>query len=153
MKWLWAVFAWGFMPLYLGGRSSSASSSTTNNLDNRVAVQDGLGLSNSSGNVISVTDGGSVAAAFEFSGQTVDRAFDSVEVANATIGTGYQSLIDAATEIFNRGQGLIGQTQAAVADAYGQAQNTKAGTIDNRTLIALAVAGVVGLFLFQRKRG
>lgn len=158
LQWLWAVFSWGFLPLYFGGKSSSAQSSTTNNFDNRVAVQDGIGLANSSGNALTInstttlTDAGSIKEAFKFSGDTVGRAFDSVEVANATLGSGYESLIDAATEVFNRGQGLIGQTQQAVADAYSQAQTDKASTIDNRTLIALAVAGVASVFFFSRGR-
>lgn len=139
IKWLWAMFSFGFLPLYFGGKSSSAQSSTTNNLDNRVAVQDGVGVSNSTGTAITITDGG-----------IVSRALDSVDLSNATMSDGYRTLIDAATEVFNRGQGLIGQTQAAVADAYGQAQTAKAGTIDNRTLIALAVAGVAAVFFFSR---
>lgn len=141
IKWLWAMFSFGFLPLYFGGKSSSAQSSTTNNLDNRVAVQDGVGVSNSTGTAITITDGG-----------IVSRALDSVDLSNATMNDGYKTLIDAATEVFNRGQGLIGQTQAAVADAYGQAQTAKAGTIDNRTLIALAVAGVAAVFFFSRGR-
>lgn len=141
LQWLWAMFSWGFLPLYFGGKSSSAQSSTTNNTDARVAVQDGVGVSNSTGTAITITDGG-----------IVSRALDSVDTSNATMSQGYQTLIDAATEVFNRGQGLIGQTQAAVADAYSQAQTDKSSTIDNRTLIALAVAAVAGLFLFSRGR-
>lgn len=141
LQWLWAMFSWGFLPLYFGGKSSSAQSSTTNNTDARVAVQDGVGVSNSTGTAITITDGG-----------IVSRALDSVDTSNATMSQGYQTLIEAATEVFNRGQGLIGQTQAAVADAYSQAQTDKSSTIDNRTLIALAVAAVAGLFLFSRGR-
>lgn len=141
LQWLWAMFSWGFMPLYFGGKSSSAQSSTTNNTDARVAVQDGVGVSNNTGTAITITDGG-----------IVSRALDSVDTSNATMSQGYETLIEAATEVFNRGQGLIGQTQAAVADAYSQAQTDKSSTIDNRTLIALAVAAVAGLFLFSRGR-
>lgn len=162
-QWLWAVFSWAFMPLYFGGRSSSAQSSTTNNYDNRVAVQDGIGLSNSSGNSVVITDGGSTAKALDatvatvrealgFSGDTVGRAFDSLEISSATLGDGYAKLIDAASEVFDRGEGLIGQTQKAVADAYSQAQTDKAGTIDNRTIIVLAVAGAAAAFFFTRGR-
>jgi hypothetical protein len=132
--------------------SSSTSSNTTNNQDNRVAVQDGIGLSNSSGNTVNITDGGSVAAAFDFGtkatnhafsfgSETVGRALQTVETSNATLGDGYSKLIDAAGDLFARGEGLIGQTQKAVADAYGQATADKAGGIDNRTIIVLAVAG------------
>lgn len=109
-----------------GGSSSSASTQTTQ--DNRVAVQDGIGLANSSGNVINVTDGGIVA-----------RALQTVDINNATNAEGFSQLLTAAEGLFNRGENLIGLTQKHVADAYSKATTDKAGTIDNRTMIVLAV--------------
>lgn len=143
-----------------GGDSSSSSSNTTNNYDKRVAVQDGFGLSgdansvsmSTTNNLTTITsDAGVIKNAFDFSGETVARAFDSIDSNNATLGEGYGALIEAADNIFNRGQNLIGQTQKAVADAYGQAQNDKGGTIDNRTIIVLAAVGAVALFAISRK--
>lgn len=122
-----------------GGGGSSSSSSSTSNQDNRVAVQDGIGLSASSGNVITVTDGGIVA-----------RALDSVDLNNATAAEGFSKLLDAAESLWERGENLIGTTQKHVADAYSQAQTDKAGTIDNRTIIVLAVAGAAALILAKR---
>lgn len=119
-----------------GGSSSSSSSSTTNNTDKRIAVGDGgLAVSADSSSVsVNVTDGG-----------IVSRALDSVDSVNALGYEGYKKLLDTATNMFNKSEGLIGQTQKSVADAYNQAQLTAKGTIDNRTIVVIAVAGVVGV--------
>lgn len=150
----------------MGGKSSSsASSQTTNNQDNRVAVQDGIGLSASSGNVINVTNSDA---------QVVARALDSIDRSNAVNGEGFANLLDTsetnfkqlvtgqtsgfsqligtAEKLFNEGQNLIGQTQKAVADAYGQAQNDAKGTIDNRTIMVIAVAGAAALAFASRRK-
>lgn len=143
-----------------GGDSSSSSSNTTNNYDKRVVTQDGFGLSGDN-NAVSLTttntttnnvlDGGAIKSAFTFSGDTVERALDSVDTNNATLAEGYGALIEAADNLFNRGENLIGQTQQAVADAYSLAQNDKAGTIDNRTIIVLAAVGAVALFALRKR--
>lgn len=138
------ILSLSFFRLHLGGSSASSTSSTTENADKRNAVQDGIGISGDSNRLsVAITDGG-----------IVSRALQSVDLANANAGEGFAKLIETAGDIFDRGQGLIGQTQKAVADAYGQAQTDKAGTIDNRTLIALAAAAaaVVGLIFMTRKK-
>jgi hypothetical protein len=78
------------------------------------------------------------------------RALNTVDLSNATNAEGFTQLLDAAGNLFDRGEGLIGQTQKSVADAFSQAQNDKAGTIDNRTIIVLAVAGAAALFAFRK---
>lgn len=153
----------------MGGRSTSSSAATTNNQDNRVAVQDGIGLSASSGNVISITDGGTVARGLDTVDSTIAQAIESVNLASANNNEGFTNLLSAAefntatkAEAFNallgaaeslwdRGENLIGQTQKAVADAWSQAQNDKAGTIDNRTIIVLAVAGAATLAIIATR--
>lgn len=134
-----ALFSLAFMRLHFGGSSKSSSSNTTNNLDNRVAVSSGVGLSSSNGNTINLTDGG-----------IVSRALDSVDMSSANLGAGYQSLIDAADSLFQRGESMIGQTQQHVADAYRNAETDKGGALDQKTIIILAAVGVVGLFAFKR---
>lgn len=134
-----ALFSLSFCRLYIGGSSKSSSSNTTNNQDNRVAVSAGVGLSNSNRNTINVTDGG-----------IVSRALDSVDMSSANLGAGYQSLIDAADSLFQRGESMIGQTQQHVADAYRNAESDKGGALDQKTIIILAAVGVVGLFAFKR---
>lgn len=146
-----------------GGGGDSESSQSSSNYDQRVAVQDGIGLSGSSGNTISVQT---------VDAQIVGKALDSVNVSNALGADNFSKLLktsgdmfgqslksnesvysqslNAMTKVFNEGQGLIGQTQKAVADAYSMAQNDKAGTIDNRTIIVLAVAGAAALVAMNK---
>ncbi|MGV0983489.1 MAG: hypothetical protein ACOYB2_02975 [Limnohabitans sp.] len=117
-----------------GGDSSSSSSNTTNNYDKRVVTNDGFGLSGDNNTVTMTTlDGGAI-----------QKAFDFASANNAVLGGGYDALINA-------GQNLIGQTQKAVADAYGQAQADKNGTIDNRTIIVLAAVGAAAVFALRKK--
>lgn len=171
----------------MGGKSSSSTASNTTNQDNRIAVQDGVGVgaggsffaqdnssetnvltdarrfdySDQSTTITNTLDGGAIAqafgfgnnttaGAFSFGTNTVNRALGTVEMSNAAVGEGFTRLLDTAENLFTQGQGLIGQTQKAVADAYGQAQTDAKGTIDNRTITVLAVAGVAALFLLNR---
>lgn len=119
-----------------GGKSSSATATN----DNRVTAGS-VGISGS-GNI--VTDGG-----------IVSRGLDTVDLSIANLGEGYNALIDAANDIFNSGQGLIGQTQKGVAEAYAQAEANKAGALDNRTILVLgiAVAVVAGIYFVNRRKG
>lgn len=172
----------------MGGKSQSTNNHETINQDNRIAVQNGIGVgaggsfsavdastdarsytdartfdySDESVTTINTLDGGAIAQAFGFGNNTVsnalgfatganNRAMDAIELSNATVGAGFSQLLDVADGLFSRSEGLIGQTQKAVADAYGQAQTDAKGTIDNRTITVLAVAGVAALFLLNRK--
>jgi hypothetical protein len=132
----------GFLRLnFGGGGSSSASMSTTNNLDKRLVVGDSaLGItSDNSTLTLNMLDAGAIKG-----------ALDTVNMSNSIAGDGYARLISAAENMFNTSQGLIGQTQKSVADAYSIATTDKAGTIDNRTIIVLAVAGAAALFAFRK---
>lgn len=120
---------------------SSKSRSTTNNSDSRISQQGGTAVSGDA-NTVNVLDGGAVAA-----------AFDAMAISDATNAQNFTNLLDLAGGFFDKSERLIGQTQSAVADAYGQAQTDKGGTIDNRTLIALAAAAVVALIFINRRKG
>ncbi len=126
-----------------GGGSSSSSAQTTYNTDKRLAVGDGgLGVSADNSSVeVNVMDGG-----------IVTRALETVDISNASLGEGYERLIGAAEVMFNQSQGLIGQTQKSVADAYEVAQGNAAGAIDNRTITVLAIAGAAVAFAAFRKK-
>jgi hypothetical protein len=122
----------------IGGSSKSAS--TNINEDNRVTAGT-VGISGA-GNTVQITDGGIVARSL----QTVDDTVDAV------VGKGFTQLLDLAGSMFDQSQGLIGQTQKAVADAYGQAVNDKNQTIDNRTIIVMALAAAAVLIVMNWKR-
>lgn len=142
-----------------GGDSSSSSSQTTNNYDKRVVTNDGFGLSGDSNNVAltttttnNITDAGIVKRGLDTVDDTITRALNSINVNNATNAEGFQSLLNAADSLWNRGEKLIGQTQQSVADAYRTAQTDAKGTIDNKTIIVLAVAGAAALTLATRRK-
>ncbi len=129
----------------MGGSSSSASSSKqeTNSTDKRLVVDSGLGVSADNSTVdvtVQTTDK-----------EIVSRALTTVDVNNATNAEGFSKLLDASESLFERGERLIEKTQASVANAYAAAQTTKAGTIDNRTLIVLAIAGAATFYAVKRK--
>lgn len=134
------LFRQFFLPLlgfalYVGGSSKSANTSE----DNRVTAGS-IGISGT-GNT--VTDSG-----------LVSRGLDTVDLSIANLGEGYADLIDAAHDLFSQSQGLIGQTQKSVADAYGQAEADKSGALDQRTIVILAVvaAAVLGIYLVNLNR-
>lgn len=119
-----------------GGSSSSRNDQTTNNIDKRLVTGEGsVGISSENSEISVNVE--SVDAAL------VARALDSIDKNNAIVGQGLN-------ELFTKGEGLIGQTQKSIADAYSMAQTDAKGTIDNRTITVLAVAGVAALWAFNR---
>ena len=134
-----------------GGSSSSAASSTTINTDKRNTVGPGGAAISGDGSSIVITDSG-----------IVSRALDTVDINNALMGQGLSSLLDNAVKMFNNtsdnalkmfntSEGLIGQTQKSVADAYSTAQTDKAGSIDQKTMIVLAIAAAGTVYAIARK--
>lgn len=143
-----------------GGGGDSDSTQSSDNYDNRVAVQDGVGLSSSNNNwidasrtsYVTVTDGGLVGRGLDTVDKAISGALNSVNVNNATNAEGFAKLLDTAGEWFSQSQGLIGQTQKSVADAYAQAQTEAKGTIDNKTIMVIAVAAVAGLAFVNKAK-
>ena len=142
--------------------SKSNSTQATNNYDQRVAVQDGIGISGDRNSITetfttntsttnNITDGGIVSRGLGTVDNAVDRALKSVDLAGANNQEGFNKLLGVAESLWTKSEGLIGQTQKSVADAYSQAQTDKAGTIDNKTIIVLAVAGAAALAFASRK--
>ncbi len=126
-----------------GGGGSSSSTADTTNIDKRLAVGDGgAGISgDNSSIVINSTDGA-----------IVTRALDSVDSANAVAGDGFSALLQAADKLFAKGESLIKTTQDSVSDAYLKAATEGKGTIDNKTIIVLAVAGAVAVYAMKKGR-
>lgn len=129
----------------MGGSSSSSSSQQTYNTDRRQVTGEGSIGINSDNSQISVS-------VESLDKDVVSRALDSVDSSNAALGTGYEKLLSATEKLFERGESLIGQTQKSVADAYSMAQTDAKGTIDNRTITVLAVAGVAALWAFKANK-
>jgi hypothetical protein len=112
-------------PMLGGGGGSSSSSTSTTNTDKRLAVGDGgAGISGDNSQiVINSTDGA-----------IVDRALQSVDSQAALSGDYFSKLLDVSKE-------LVTSTQASVAGAYTQATTDAKGSLDNKTIVILGVAG------------
>lgn len=130
----------------MGFFDSSSTSANTYNQDTRVAQEKGTATSSAVGGkrntvTINTLDGG-----------IVEKALDTVQLSDALGADGFNRLLSAAEKLFEQGGTVIGQTQTALADAYGKAATENKSTIDNRTLIVLAVAAAaVGIFIIRKK--
>lgn len=135
--------ALGLMRLRKGGDSTSQSSSDTMNQDQRVAVQDGIGLSGSSGNVINMNSSDAVKAiaqlgtdAIAKSGEAIVQLNQSSQAANAaawdaTLTKGaalVDKLIDSSTSL-----------GTAAIDKFQPAENKAQDTSLKLGMIAAAV--------------
>lgn len=128
-----------------GGGSSSSTASTTTNTDKRIAIQDGIGISSDTSTVnVQTLDAG-----------IVNKALDTVSVADASNAQGFTQLLSLADKFMQGAGEIITTTQAttmAQVGALSTAQNDSRGTIDQKTMIALAVAGVGAIWAFNRKK-
>lgn len=167
----------------MGGKSSSSSAANTtnNNIDNRLAVQDGVGLTNSSGNSVSLNSTGAVQAVATQStdavravaalgsdvlrnvgGAVVDLNRDSMQ-ANAaawdrtvTVGAGLvDKLIDATTEQIKSGQRA---TEQIAEKGFGISQAAISGFMpaenkasDTSLKLGMIAAAAVAATLLLRK--
>lgn len=131
----------------LGGgdsSSSSSTSSTTTNVDRRLVNESGIGISSDS-STINVQN---------LDGEIVKKALDTVNVADAASSQGFTQLLGLADKLFT-GAGQVLQTSQtatlAQVGALNQAQNDSRGSIDQKTLIVIAVAGAAA-YAYSRKK-
>ena len=132
-----------------GGNTKSSSSSTTNNFDHRVVADGGsVGLSGNN-SVFNVTDAGITSRALD----SVDKNFKLV---SDSAGAGFAALLDATQSMFEKqseqATAMAGTVEKNVLDAYRNAASDATGTIDNKTIIALAVAAVVAVVFINMRR-
>lgn len=144
-----------------GSSSSSASSNTTNNTDKRIAVDKGIGISSDSSTInVQALDGDIVKNALDalISGKTVDagsvnRALDTVSANNAIAGEGFSKLLNLAGDLFAGAGNVIEKNQdtalAQIASINAAAADQK-GTIDQKTIMVLAIAGAAAIALGKR---
>ncbi len=137
-----------------GGGSSSSTSSNTTNVDKRLALDSGVGISSDQSTVNVTTnnlDAGIVGNALD----SVNNAIDAVSIADATNSQGFTQLLGLADKIFQGAGTILQNTQAttlAQVGALNTAQNDNKGAIDQKTIIVLAVAGAAAAFAFSRKK-
>jgi hypothetical protein len=110
-----------------GGGSSGGSSSSADTVNNDKRVVVGEGGAGVSGDNSSITIN-------SVDSKIVDRALASVDSQSAITGDNFSKLLDVSKE-------LVTSTQASVAGAYTQATTDAKGSLDNKTIVILGVAG------------
>lgn len=128
--------------------SSSKSEQTTNttNIDRRQVVgEGGIGLASDGATVtINTVDTG-----------IVNKALDTVANSDAVNGAGFEKLLSLADKLFTGGGQILdktAETTMAQVAALNTAQNDAKGTIDQKTIVILGVAGVIAMVV-MKKRG
>jgi len=138
-----------------GGSSSSASHSTTNNTDARVAVQDGVGLSGSSNNVVEVNSTDAVKAIAQLGADTIKQTGEAVVQLNQTSTaanvtawdktlTTSAALVDKLIDSASASYGVA----AKAIDSYQPAENKSNDT--SLKLGMIAAAGVAATILIGK---
>jgi hypothetical protein len=138
-----------------GGSSSSKSDTTTHNTDQRVAVQDGIGLSGSSGNTVNLNSTDAVKAIAQMGADAIRSTGEAVVQLNET-----STQVNALTwdKTLNASAGLIDKLIDSATASYGiaekaidQYQPSDNKAIDSTKLAMLAAAGVAAVFLLKSK--
>lgn len=94
--------------------------------------------------------------------QTTAEAFKFATVNNATNAAGFEKLLDVGLDMFSTNIGTFEKlvdkqfaatenTQALTAQAYQTATAEKSGSIDNKTIMVLGLAGAAALAFTMRK--
>ena len=139
LKWRLEMDARG--GLCKGSKSKSSTNTSTSTTDRRMVTDGGStalnlsqgGTKNANTTTVNITDGG-----------IVKEALDTVKAVDATNGEGFEKLLDLAGVLFEGGGELLKSSQAtstAQIEAINAASADKAGAIDQKTMIVLAVAG------------
>lgn len=136
-----------------GSSSSSSSSSSTTNIDKRLVVDNGVGVSSDSSTVnVSALDNGAVTAGTDLA----KKALDSIVTADAQQGQSLDNIIGLAGKLFDGGFAMLKSSQDATNAAYSTATDlkTSTGTLDQRTIVILgisAAAAVVAINMGRKK--
>lgn len=111
--------------------SSSSTSYTTNNIDKRLVVgEDGTGVS---------ADNSTVTLNIErLDADLIGQALDFASEANAVTR-------DGTIEVLSTGRDMFTAAMQRVGDAYSKAQNDAKGSIEQKTVILVALVAVVPL--------
>lgn len=133
-----------------GGESKSDSSTTSTNTDQRVAVQDGLGLSGSSGNTISVNSPDAIKAVAQLGAETIARTGEAIVQLNrdssAANLTAWDKTVTVGAQLVDK---LIDKSTGVATAAISSYQPTENKTQDTTQKVVLyaAAAGAAALLL------
>lgn len=135
-----------------GGKSSSDSSTKSTNTDQRVAVQDGLGLSGSNNNTLSYNSSDAVKAIAQMGADTIAKTGEAVvqlnRDASAANVTAWDTTVKASAGLVDK---LIDRSAGIAQAAITNYQPTQNKAKDSTQKIALyAAAGVAAAVLIAR---
>ncbi|SOD41606.1 hypothetical protein [Nitrosovibrio sp. Nv4] len=129
-------------------KSDSTSSVSTSNqaIDKRIAVETGMGISSDSSTInVQTVDG-----------ELMKATLDVLGKSDAVNGQGFTQLLSLADKLFTGAGQVIGKSQdtaMAQLQQIATAQNDAKGTIDQKTMIALAIAGAAMVIVPKMKGG
>lgn len=135
-----------------GGESKSDSSTKSTNTDQRVAVQDGIGLSGSSGNTLTYNSSDAVKAIAQMGADTIAKTGEAVvqlnRDASAANVTAWDTTVKASANLVDK---LIDRSTGIAQAAITNYQPTQNKAEDSTQKIALyAAAGVAAAVLIAR---
>lgn len=124
-----------------GSSSSSSTSSSTTNTDKRQVVDNqSVGVSSDSSTVnVTMTDQGAI-----------DKTFALLQAGGQGVYSSLDKVIGLADTLLKGSLSVVKDSTGVVSQAYETAENTKTGSIDQKTMIVLAVAGAAA-FVFRKK--
>lgn len=126
--------------------SNSSVATSSQSLDRRMAVDHGIGISSDSStiNVQSVD------------GELMKEAMNVLGASDAVKGEGFTQLLSLADKLFTNAGQVIGKSQdtaMAQLQQVATAQNDAKGAIDQKTMIALAIAGAAMVIVPKMAKG
>lgn len=148
----WFCFAW--LPLFFSG-SKASTSSTTNNVDQRLALEQGaVGASASGGSKVTINtlDGGAINAAFGLGNHAIEEVTD---LATASLSASHHTAEKALQGAFGSIEGTKQAMQDAVKEVATAYEDAKVGNRANMTMGMMLIGGaavlVVGVMALKGK--
>lgn len=128
-----------------GGGSSSSNETTTQNIDKRLVVDQGIGISSDQSTVnVTALDGGAITQVFEFAQSSVDllKAGDALQGQTAQQLLGLvDRVFDKSFQVLDKNADIVKASGAIVATAYDNAK----GEGDAKRLVAYGVIAAVAI--------
>lgn len=136
-----------------GGKSTSSSDTTSTNTDQRVAVQDGVGLSGSSGNTINVNSSDAVKAIAAMGAETIARTGAAVvELNQSSIDanvTAWDKTVTAGAALVDKLIDKSTELGTSAIDKFQPTDNAQQNTLQIAAIAA--AAGFVAYTLLRAK--
>ena len=137
-------------------RKSNSSSTNTTNQDNKVTVQDGLGLSNSSGNTVSYNSTDAVQAIAQLGSDTFKNMGESIVQLNATStennALAWDKTLTTSAALIDRLIDGASESYGLAATAINKFQPTENKAQDSMKYGLIAAAAVGAALILKSKK-